>query len=86
MIIFRSKIKILIDTKIKILNLVREHSNWSLKTIHKHGGNALKNKSDLKKWQVQIEQGGGVKEKFNMIQKWTFDRFVEARQQMQPIF
>jgi len=65
--------------------LVREHPNWSLKTIHKHGGSALKNKSDLKKWQIQIEQGGGVKEKFNMIQKWTFDRFVEARQQMQPI-
>lgn len=58
-----------LDTKIKILNMVREHPNWSLKTIQKHGGSALKNKSDLKKWQEQIEKGSGVKEKFDMINK-----------------
>lgn len=40
---------ILLDTKLKILNMVREHPKWSLKTIQRHGGDALKNKSDLKK-------------------------------------
>lgn len=39
-----------LDTKIKILNMVREHPNWSLKTIQNRGSGALKNKSDLKKW------------------------------------
>lgn len=33
---------------------------------------------------MQIEKGGGLKEKYDMINKWTYDRFVEARQQMQP--
>jgi len=74
-----------LETKIKILNMVREHPKWSLKTVQKHGGSALKNKSDLKKWKDQIEKGYGAKEKYEMINKWTFDRFVEARQQMQPI-
>ncbi|XP_071639392.1 uncharacterized protein [Temnothorax longispinosus] len=74
-----------LETKIKIVNMTKQHPKWSLKTIHKHGGSALRSKKDLKKWQEQIEKGSGVKEKFDLINKWTFDRFVEARQQMQPV-
>lgn len=65
--------------------MVREHPKWSLKTIQKYGGDALKNKSHLTRWKEEIEKGAGIKEKFNMINKWTYDRFVEARQQMQPV-
>lgn len=81
----RTKHFVPIDTKIKILKMVRDHPNWSLRTIQQKGGTALKNKTDLKKWQQQIEQGGGKKEKYFMINKWTYDRFVEARDLMRPV-
>lgn len=74
-----------LETKIKIVNMTRQHPKWSLQTIHKHGGTALRLKKDLFKWREQIEKGSGIKEKFDQINKWTFDRFVEARRQMQPV-
>ncbi|XP_067214157.1 uncharacterized protein [Linepithema humile] len=42
-------------------------------------------KSDLKRWRAKIEQGGGVKEKYEAINKWTIDRFCEAREQKKPV-
>ena len=36
-----------LDTKIKIVNLVREHPKWSLKTIRRNGGSSLDSKSHI---------------------------------------
>jgi len=74
-----------LETKIKIVNMVREHPKWSIQTIHKRGGSALQRKSDLKRWCAEIEQGGGIKEKYEAINKWTIDRFREAREQKKPV-
>lgn len=74
-----------LETKIKILNMVKEHPKWSIKTIHQRGGSALQRKSDLKRWRAEIEQGGGIKEKYEAINKWTIDRFHEAREQKKPV-
>ena len=37
------------------------------------------------RWRTEIESGGGVMEKHNIINKWTLDRFYEARQQKLPV-
>lgn len=65
--------------------MAREHPKWSLKTLQTRGGAALKHKGLLKIWEKDIENGGTVFDKWEMIDKWTFDRFVEARKSMKPV-
>ncbi|KMQ86730.1 tigger transposable element-derived protein 6-like protein [Lasius niger] len=40
---------------------------------------ALKRKKDLAQWEKDIEKGGTNWNKYATIDKWTFDRFIEAR-------
>ncbi|KMQ88678.1 pogo transposable element with krab domain [Lasius niger] len=74
-----------LKTKIKIVNMVRGHPKWSLKTIHERGGRAFKSRSQLTRWCQEIERGGGNKEKYEMINKWTLDRFRKARTEKKPV-
>ncbi|GFT04461.1 HTH CENPB-type domain-containing protein [Trichonephila clavipes] len=39
----------------------------------------------LKIWEEQIRRGGSTKDKYTTIDKWTHDRFVEARQSNQQV-
>lgn len=57
------------DVEIKILNLVREHPKWTLKTIHRNGDKSLKLMRDLKTWKAEIKKGGSAMEKFHIINK-----------------
>ncbi|GFY20562.1 HTH CENPB-type domain-containing protein [Trichonephila clavipes] len=83
----RSKIDtddIPLDYKIKVVNLAKEHPKWSLKNLQKKGGSRLKRMVQLKIWEEQIRRGGSTKYKYT-IDKWTHDRFVEARQSNQQV-
>ncbi|GFW40918.1 HTH CENPB-type domain-containing protein [Trichonephila clavipes] len=84
----RSKIDtddIPLDYKIKVVNLAKEHPKWSLKNLQKKGGSHLKRMDELKIWEEQIRRGGSTKDKYTTIDKWTHDRFVEARQSNQQV-
>jgi hypothetical protein len=81
----RNKTYIPLETKIKIVNLAREHPRWSLKTLQNMGGSALKNKKHLSRWREEIRKGGNKWEKFEAINKWVLDRFHEARNQKRPV-
>ncbi|GFV79045.1 HTH CENPB-type domain-containing protein [Trichonephila clavipes] len=39
----------------------------------------------LKIWEEQIRRGGSTKDKYTTIDKWTHDRFVDARQSNQQV-
>lgn len=65
--------------------MIREHPKWSLKTIHERGGRALQSKSQLNRWREEIERGGSNKETYDIINKWTHDRFREARKEKKPV-
>ncbi|GFX55703.1 HTH CENPB-type domain-containing protein [Trichonephila clavipes] len=51
----------------------------------KKGGSRLKRMDQLKIWEEQIRRGGSTKDKYTTIDKWTHDRFVEARQSNQQV-
>ena len=44
-----------LDTKIKIVNLAKEHPNWKLKTIKANGGSALSRMDELTRWKKEIK-------------------------------
>ena len=45
----------------------------------------MKRKDQLNVWEKDIKRGGGFAERCELINKWTFDRFVEARQDKKPV-
>ncbi|GFV02773.1 HTH CENPB-type domain-containing protein [Trichonephila clavipes] len=45
----------------------------------------IKRMDQLKIWEEQIRRGGSTKDKYTTIDKWTHDRFVEARQSNQQV-
>ncbi|XP_046407559.1 uncharacterized protein LOC124172185 [Ischnura elegans] len=74
-----------LGVKIKVVNLAREHPNWSLATLRNQGSVLLKPKGMLQKWEKDIESGGTRLEKLRMIDEWVTDRFVEARQRGESV-
>ncbi|KAJ8685964.1 hypothetical protein QAD02_021757 [Eretmocerus hayati] len=68
-----------LDEKIKIVNMQREHPNWKLPSIRANGGKALSRLDELTQWKKHIANGGTLQDKYNAIDKWTYDRFQEAR-------
>lgn len=73
-----------IETKIKIVQVAKEHPNWSLQTLQRNGCSLLKSKKYLGRWENDI-LNGGVKECYDKINKWTYDRFYESRVNKQPV-
>lgn len=39
----------------------------------------------LERWEEQIKKGGTSQEKFAIIDSWTYDRFKEARENLQQV-
>lgn len=69
-----------LDYKIKAVNIAKKHPNWSLETLQKNGCRRLKKKEYLSKWEKDIKRGGNIFDKYAIIDSWTYDRFIEARQ------
>lgn len=51
----------------------------------KKGCSRLKNLKSLKRWQEDIIHGGTKIDKHSIIDSWTYDRFVEARENFQQV-
>lgn len=74
-----------LDYKIKVVNMVKEHPKWTLKNLHKKGCSRLKSMKHLYRWEEDIKRGGTTIDKYNIINSWTYDRFVEARVNYQQV-
>jgi hypothetical protein len=68
-----------LDVKIKAVTLAQLHPTWSVKTISSKTSRLLTSKMQLWRWKEQVERGGSDRDKYNMINSWTYDRFTEAR-------
>lgn len=74
-----------IDYKVKVVNMAKEHPKWRLETLQRKGCSRLKNMKYLAKWEEDIKSGGTTIDKYSVIDSWTYDRFVEARQNYQQV-
>lgn len=67
------------------MNLAKFHPKWNLKTLQKRGCSRLKRMDDLSQWEKQITSGGSIFDRLSIIDTWTYDRFIEARQNNQQV-
>lgn len=74
-----------LDSKIRAVTLAKEHPHWSLKNLQKKGCSRLKSMRYLSRWEEQIKSGGSKFDKYCIVDSWTYDRFVEARQNFHQI-
>lgn len=74
-----------LEYKIKVLNIAKAHPHWKLETLQKNGCSHLKRMDHLKVWRKDVECGGSQYDKFYVIDTWTYDRFVEARQNYKQV-
>ncbi|XP_036139694.1 uncharacterized protein LOC118644689 [Monomorium pharaonis] len=74
-----------INYKIKVINIAKSHPKWSLKNLHKKGCYQLKRMDQLPIWEQHIKSGGTIFDKYTIIDSWTYDRFIEARQINQQV-
>jgi len=74
-----------LDYKVKVVNIAKQHPNWNLKNLQKKGCSRLKNMKDLKRWEEHIKKGGTIIDKYTTIDSWTYDRFTEARENLQQV-
>lgn len=72
-------------TKIKVVKMAKEHPKWSLRTLQTKGSRRLTRKDELKRWEENIKSGGSTIDKYSIIDSWTYDRFVESRQNYQQV-
>lgn len=61
------------------------HPKWTLQTLRQKGCSQLKRMDDLSRWERDIEKGGNVSDKYSIIDTWTYDCFIEARQNNQQV-
>ncbi|KAF8788365.1 hypothetical protein HNY73_009872 [Argiope bruennichi] len=50
-----------------------------------NGCSRLKRKDYLSKWEEDVRKGGSIFDKYAIIDSWTYDRFVEARENFQQV-
>ncbi|XP_036144190.1 uncharacterized protein LOC118646035 [Monomorium pharaonis] len=74
-----------LNYKIKVVNIAKSHPKWSLKNLHKKRCSQLKRMDQLPIWEQHIKSGGTVFDKYTIIDSWTYDRFIEARQINQQV-
>lgn len=74
-----------LEYKIKCINIAKAHPQWSLKALQSKGCHRLKKKEYLSRWEEEIKKGGSVFDKYSAIDSWTYDRFVEARDNFQQV-
>ncbi|XP_046407402.1 uncharacterized protein LOC124172041 [Ischnura elegans] len=74
-----------LDVKVKVVNMAKEHPKWSLATLQTLGSVHLKHKGMLAICEKDIKSGGTKRDKLEMIDRWVYDRFVEARNMNEPV-
>lgn len=74
-----------LDYKIKVLNIAKAHPTWSLQTLQRKGCSRLKRKEYLSRWEEDVKKGGNTFDKYAIIDSWTYDRFLEARENCQQV-
>lgn len=74
-----------IDYKVKVINMAKQHPKWTLKSLQRRGCYKLKRMDLLKVWEQHIISGGTTFDKYAIINSWTYDRFIEARQNNQQV-
>ncbi|OAD46873.1 hypothetical protein WN48_00004 [Eufriesea mexicana] len=73
-----------LHSKIEAVILARQHPSWSIKTSTKERKSIFKKgENDLIRWEAQIEEGGTKYGMYNAIDQWTYDRFKQARENLQ---
>lgn len=56
-----------------------------MNTLRKKGSHLLKRKDQLTIWKKDVEEGATLRDKLSMIDKWTYDRFEEARNNLHNV-
>ncbi|XP_026671179.1 uncharacterized protein LOC108627179 isoform X1 [Ceratina calcarata] len=74
-----------LEYKIKVVNIVKAHKGWTLKTLQRRGCSRLKRMDDIPRWEAHIKRGGTIFDKYSIIDSWTKDRFEEARKSHQQV-
>lgn len=74
-----------LDYKIKVINIAKAHPTWNLQTLKKKGCRRLKKIEYLSRWEENVKKGRNTFDKYSIIDSWTYDRFVEARQNYQQV-
>ena len=74
-----------LHTKIAVTTLAQLHPTWNLNTLRKKGSHLLKRKDQLMIWKKDVEKVGTLRDKLSMIDRWTYDRFEEARNNLHNV-
>jgi hypothetical protein len=67
------------DVRIKAVTLDQQHPMWSVKMTGSKTTRLLTSKLQLWRWKEQVESGRSDRDKYTMINAWTYDQFTEAR-------
>lgn len=65
--------------------MYRDHPKWTLNTFHRNGGTCLVRIDEIHRWKRQILNGGTQYDKSRFIKDQTCERFVEARDNHEPV-
>lgn len=71
--------------KEKVVALAAAHPKWNLKTLQANGAARLKHKETLYRWKEDVKRGGTNFDKWKTIEHETYERFVEARNNMEQV-
>ncbi|KAL1493936.1 hypothetical protein ABEB36_009616 [Hypothenemus hampei] len=71
--------------KERAVALAEAHPTWSLATLQRMGAHRLKRKDYIQRWKVDIQKGGTRMDKLHTIDTETFERFIEARQNLEQV-
>lgn len=68
------------EEKMKVVGMADNNPNWSLMTIKRMSKcKQLRNNDQISIWREQIENGGTIKDKINIINAAVYDRFVKFK-------
>lgn len=65
--------------------LAEAHPRWSLKSLQANGAGRLKQKHLLRRWKDDVNRGGTNFDKWKSIDYDTYERFLEARNNMEQV-
>lgn len=73
------------EYKETVVALAQMNPKWNLATLQKKGASRLKRKDYLQRWKEDIKKGGTRFDKLRTIDSETFDRFIEARRNLEQV-
>jgi len=74
-----------LERKQEILKFISFHPTWSVKTIQGRGFKEYKHAYYKKRWEEYVAKGGNKYEKYAFIEKFTHEKFLEARNEYKCI-